>query len=338
MRESHEEFILTYHDPNLASPTDGWIELVVKHNVKVLGIHVSGSESPYYILPDVIYAAKELAKLGLSRCKFEFDISNTNIRFCCLKDLFLYNVHISDGQLQRVIDTCPFIRNLTILDCDGISKLHAFGLVHLEILAVASCKLESVIVQAPNLRDYGYAGVHSIDDIFLPCKIAILDAYNTLQILTLTGASITDQQFDDVFSKFANISELSLIKCYMLKNLKIVSGKLKKFTLTQWRNLKKATIQAPNLLEFYFDGDKMPFSSMNPSSLERARLDFVLPDTVISNFGDVDRSWYTNLHLFVQKFNYSKGLIFAISCHKIKSILIYEIQEKLLFPRVMMSR
>lgn len=77
---------------------------------------------------------------------------------------------------------------------------------------------------------------------------------------------------------------------------------------------------------------------MNPSSLERARLDFVLPDTVISNFGDVDRSWYTNLHLFVQKFNYSKGLIFAISCHKIKSILIYEIQEKLLFPRVMMSR
>ncbi|XP_009778861.1 F-box/LRR-repeat protein 25-like [Nicotiana sylvestris] len=157
-----EEFIVTYHDPKLASNTDRWIDLVVKHNVKVLEIHVSGSESPYYSLPDVIYAGKELTKLGLSKCKFEFDIGTTNIRFCCLKDLLLHDVHISDGQLQRVIDRCPFIRNLTILACDGTRKLHVFGLIHLEILAVASCKLESVIVEAPNLRDYGYAGVRSI--------------------------------------------------------------------------------------------------------------------------------------------------------------------------------
>ncbi|KAK4355484.1 hypothetical protein RND71_024455 [Anisodus tanguticus] len=114
-------------------------------------------------------------------------------------------------QLQRALDRFPFIKNLRLLNCEGISKLHVFGLVHLENLFVASWELDSVTVQAPNLI---------------------------------------------------------------------------KFTLLQGRNLEEVTIQAPKLLDFNFYDHKMPFSSMDPSSLERTRISFFLP----SNFGYVDSS------------------------------------------------
>ncbi|KAG5572795.1 hypothetical protein H5410_062561 [Solanum commersonii] len=71
-------------------------------------------------------------------------------------------------------------------------------------------------------------------------------------------------------------------------------------------NLQKVTIQSPKLLGFDFE--------------------------VISNFGSVDSSWYTNLHHFVQKFNYSKGLILVIFCHKTNNILIYENPREIVIP------
>ena len=309
-----EQFILKYRDPKLDSHLDTWIELVVKLNATVLGIYPSLLSS--CSLPNVIYAAKNLTTLWLSRCKFEFDISTTCIRFCCLEDVCFNNVHISDAQFKRVINRCPSIRNLRLLHCKGISKLHVFGLVHLQDLTARYNKFDSVIVQAPNLQCFKYAQLTDH-----PCEIAILDGYNTLQTLKLTGANITDQHFRDVSYKFPNISELNLTSCYNLKNIEIQSEKLKDITIWELKtkSLEEVTIKAPKLLKFDFYGDKMPFSSMDPSSLETARLTFFLPRT---NFGSVDSiSWYTNLHHFVQKFNYSKGLMLLIFCQKVLSIL-----------------
>ncbi|XP_059289262.1 F-box/FBD/LRR-repeat protein At5g53840-like [Lycium ferocissimum] len=219
-----EEFNLQY-PPELASHhIDRWIDLAVKLNVKVLKIDTS-DDSGSHNLPDVIYAAKKLTTLKLSRCKFEFDISTTSIiRFCCLKDLHLSYVHISERQLQRVFDRRPFIRNLSLSNCEGISKLHV-------------------------------------------------------------------------------------------------------------RNLEEVEIQAPNLLEFNFGGDKMAFSSMDPSSLESVQLSFWLFETpIIIKFGNVDSSWCTNLQHFLQKFNYSKGLILVISCCRTQIILIYEDPREIIVP------
>lgn len=258
-----KEFDLKYHDAGFApSHINKWIDLVVKLDVEVLKINTLGysvtSSLCYHSLPDVIYAAKMLTTLKLSKCKFEFT-STTSMRLCFLKDLDLSYVHISQDQVQRVLDRCPFITNLSLSNCKGISKLHVFGgLVHLEYLSVASCELDSVIVQAPNLM---------------------------------------------------------------------------KLTLIQGRGLEEVEIQAPNLLEFSFLGDKLPFSSMDPSSLENARLSFFLFKTlIIFNFGDVDSIWCTKLQHFLQKFNYSKGLLLVIYCIRTKSILIYEDPREIAVP------
>ncbi|KAH0708784.1 hypothetical protein KY284_010211 [Solanum tuberosum] len=325
------KFFLAYRDRELDPYLDHWIESAIKVNVSVLVIHAPDIDSSYYSLPDVVYDAKKLNTLWLSRCKFEFDISTTHIRFCSLVALFLYNVHISDAQMQSVIDKCPSIRNIRVLACKGMSKLYVVGRLHLHSLAVLLCKLDSVIVQAPKLESFSYT--ECIDQgNFHPCKIDILDGNNTLQTLELTGSSITDQQFRDVFHKFPNISVLHLTGCYKLKHIEIQSEKLNKVTLSKLESIEKIMIQAPNLSQFDFEGDKMPFLSMDSSSLERARLNFFLPRTVISNFGDVDSSWYTNLNHFVQNFNYSKGLMLVIFCRKTKNILIYENPREILIP------
>uniref|UniRef100_M1A7X0 F-box family protein n=2 Tax=Solanum tuberosum TaxID=4113 RepID=M1A7X0_SOLTU len=230
-----EQFILTYNGQEVDPHVDTWIELAVKLNVTELGIHRFGLTS--YNLPDVIYDAKKLTTLQLSR----------------------YTEPTEQGNLH-------------------------------------------------------------------PCQIAILDGYNTLQTLKLTGATITDQQFRDVSYKFPNISELDLARCYKLKNIEIQSEKLKKFTLLEELNsLEKITIQAPNLLKFDFHGSKMPFTYMDTSSLESARLNFFLPGT---NFGSVDSSWYTSLQHFVKKFNYSKDFILIIFCHQAMSTLKGCIQKQ----------
>ncbi|KAK4366925.1 hypothetical protein RND71_014805 [Anisodus tanguticus] len=185
----------------VAPHIDRWIDLVVKLNVRVLEIR-SFDFRLYYSLPDAIYTAKELTTLTLQE------------------------------QLQRLIHRCPFIKNLLLEDIQGINKLHVYGLVHLEHLDVRSCKLISMTVQAPNLRRIDY---HQEDN--LPCKMEIVDAYNTLETLKLEGSSITEQQFQDIFSKHSNISELDLTRCYKLKKMEIASEKFKTLTLSELKNL-----------------------------------------------------------------------------------------------------
>ncbi|KAG5572796.1 hypothetical protein H5410_062562 [Solanum commersonii] len=292
-----EQFILMYRETKLDSHVDTWIELAFKLKVRVLEINASSLRP--YSLPDVIYDAKKLTILQLRKCKFEFDISTTPIRFDCLEDLYLHCVSISDAQLQRIINRSPFIRNLSLVDCRGINKLQVCGPVHLENLIVVDCKFYSVILQAPNLQCFKYE-------------------------------EHTDhQQFRDVSYKFPNILELDLTWCFNLKNIEIQSEKLKRLTLVGLKSLEKVTIQASNLLEFDYYGDKMPVPSMNPSSLERSQLNFFSTST---NFGSVDRSWYINIHHFVQKFNYSKGLMLVIFCRKTNNILIYENPREIVIP------
>ncbi|MCD7451671.1 hypothetical protein HAX54_012992 [Datura stramonium] len=299
---------------------DRWIDLVVKLNVRVLKIQPRNI-NPYYSLPDAIFAAKELTILELYWCKFEFDIKTTKITtFSNLKELFLWDVHIFEEQFQTLTSRCPFITTLSLSNIQGMNKLHVRGLVHLETLGVELCKFESVVVQAPNLRIF----TNSQEFDPLPCKIKIMDAYNTLHTLILERSSITEQQFQDIFSEHSNISELYLFSCNGLKNIEIVSEKLKTLTLVMLKNLEQVKIQAPNLMKVHFEveGHKMPFSSMDPFTLETASL----------SFGDLDTSSHINLSHFIQKFNYSKGLMLAIFCKKSENILIYEDPREFVIP------
>ncbi|XP_070055419.1 F-box protein At5g03100-like [Nicotiana tomentosiformis] len=84
--------------PELASHIDRWLNLAIKHNVRSLEIHPTSNFS--YCIPDAIYAAKTLTELSLNKCNFEIDNNNS-----------------TTNKLQRIISTCPFIRDLKIGHC-----------------------------------------------------------------------------------------------------------------------------------------------------------------------------------------------------------------------------
>ncbi|XP_060203085.1 F-box/FBD/LRR-repeat protein At3g52680-like [Lycium barbarum] len=292
--------------PELASHLDRWINVAIEHNIRDL--EISTSFYPlYYNVPDTIYTAKKLTKLWLRRCDFEIHNSASN------------------NKLQRLISTCPFIKDLRLHRCRGIHNLHVFGLENLENLELWGCDgLEKLEVKAPNLRKFVYVGVplyrnqKKREVELLPCKIEILDGYKTLKTLKLEATTMTDQQFEHQFSKFSALNELELRRCYTMKNIVISSEKLSKFSLSHWMNLEQVKMLAPNLMEFNFLGYKMPFSTMDPSSLVEAELNFYLQISPSKTyFGDVDKSWYDNLQDFVQKFNYAKGLILIIHCEEV---------------------
>lgn len=217
------------------------------------------------------------------------------------------------------------------MSCKGMSKLYVVGRLHLDFLNISSCKLDSVIVQAPKLGRFKYTEEHTDQGNHHPCEIAILEVNNTLHTLELNGASITDQQFRDMYDKFPNISSLYLTSCNKLKCVEIQSAKLKKVNIFKFESIERMTIEAPNLLQFNFEGEKMPILSLGPS-LESVRLNFFLPSTVISNFGDMDSSWYTNLNHFVQNFNYSEGLMLIVYCQETYNILFYENTSEIFIP------
>ncbi|KAG5572801.1 hypothetical protein H5410_062567 [Solanum commersonii] len=234
-----EQFILTYHDPKLDSHLDTWIELAVKLNVTELGIHHPFSRS--YSLPDVIYEAKKLTTLRLTRCKFEFDISTTHIRFYCLEVLYLHHVHILDAQLQRIIDRSPFIRTLSLVICRGINKLQVCGLYNLIIFA----KL----------------------------------LFWMVTILYKHSSSVASRTNSFEMYPSEKLKKLSLSELKSMEKVTIQAPNLLNFILSRGTNLEKVTIQALKLLEFNFSGDTIPFSSMDPSSLEKARLKFFSTST-----------------------------------------------------------
>ncbi|XP_059307050.1 uncharacterized protein LOC132058611 [Lycium ferocissimum] len=302
------------------SHVDRWLELAIKLHVRFLEIDAAWFGSSYYSIPDSIYAAKTLTVLYLSGCNFGIDNNSTN-------------------KLQGLFSTCSLIRDLKLSRCMGFKNLHVLGLLYLENLELTRCKkLEKVEIWAPNLKQFVYAGMpleeypRTLEPELLPCTIDILDGHKTLEYLHLEATTMADQQFEYQLSMFPALEVLELTGCYVMKNIKVVSEKLKRFTLWHWQDLEQVNVLAPNLMAFYFEGCKMPFSisTMDLSNLECGRLDLSLQPSDSYNFGDVDTSWYKNLLCFVQKFNYSNGLKLVFHCEE--SILIYEAPRAILLP------
>ncbi|XP_049393254.1 uncharacterized protein LOC125857685 [Solanum stenotomum] len=319
--------LMNLYSPELVSHMDRWIELATKHNVRFLEIGISWSGSLYYTIPDAIYSAKALTKLSLYKCNFEINHNSTT------------------NKLQKLIATCPLIRDLKLSRCRGLqNNLYVSGLVNLENLELRACeKLDKVEIRAPKLCKFLHVGsplhkhrkTHEPES--LPCTIDILDGYNTLKYLHLEDSTMTDQEFEYQLSKLTALEVLILKGSYVMKNINVVSEKLKRFSLWDWGNVEKVNMMlAPNLKMFDFEGIKMPFSisTMDPCKLERANLRFYLMPEFRNSyiFGDVETSWCNNIQDFVQKFNYSKGLIFVIICEKNNSILIYEDPREIVVP------
>lgn len=124
-----------------------------------------------------------------------------------------------------------------------------------------------------------------------------------------------------------------LSKCNSLKNITISSYKLKTLILRECRQLEEADIISPNLLSFEYKGEKMPFTSLNPSSLKEAKLYFKPSghgEPRLCNEGK-QTPWFARLRGFLEKFDYSRGLKLVVRSDKVSSFLDFTFYIVLLF-------
>ncbi|WRX26725.1 Jacalin-like lectin domain - like 1, partial [Theobroma cacao] len=194
-------------------------------------------------------------------------------------------------------------KRITTLRLYGVSwdldrKFFRFQ-IFLTLADLHSCKgLKKVNFQSPNLETFWYHEKKST-----PCKID-LPTFNTLKSLTIANSKLKGELFQNHLCYFPVLEKLVLSKCNALKKVTISSYQLKAL-------LKEADIGTLNLLLFEYKGDKMHFSSLNPSSLEETKLHFK-PSKQEAKSGfcneDDHTPWFARLQEFLEKSDYSNGL------------------------------
>lgn len=293
---------ITSLDTRLASRMNGWVSDAINKNVRELEIHVEVKKKRRYILQPIVLMAKTITSLKLYGCRLDnyFDIKLPN-----LKELSIKNVHVDVDVIKCFINTCPLIEDLRFVFCKGLRSLQISNLLKLNRIEVHECHgLKCIEIKLPNLQSFWFHGKRSNGQ----CKIN-LEGCDDLKMLTLKDTYMTDGLFQAQVSWFPVLEKLVLKECNNLKRITILSGKLKGLVLLRCQRLAEAIIDAPNLLSFEYTGGQMPFSSMNISALNEAKLCFESMRCKPQIAQEIQK--------FLSKFDRSKGLKLVVCADKV---------------------
>ncbi|KDP40815.1 hypothetical protein JCGZ_24814 [Jatropha curcas] len=310
---------LTSYDLELADHVDRWIDYAIKSNIQELDIYVPSKKTRCYHFPQSVFAATTITALRISGCKLG---TCNDIKMFSLRKLWIGKIHIDEERIENFIVNCPLLEDLRLIHCSGLktlllsnNKIHRID-IHL-------CHaLKKVEVLSPSLQKFWYHGKRSTH-----CKID-LAVCKSLKSLTLEDYYMKDDSFQNQLSSFPILEQLSLSKCCALQNITISSHLLKVLALRDCGQLKEADINTPNLLSFEYRGQKIPFSSLNPSPLREAKLYFEQP---MLNYNDDFEFPFHELQNFLRKFDNSKGLKLVVRSKK--NAIIHEDLREILVPR-----
>ncbi|XVF74454.1 hypothetical protein PTKIN_Ptkin13bG0111600 [Pterospermum kingtungense] len=319
---------MTHYNSGLTTHMDRWIDLALKYRIKEFELHIPGNRHKYYRLPRCVFTANKLSALRVYGCKLG---PCNNLNLSNLQKVCLGKLYVSEKMVENLIHGCPMLEDFRLLYSTGLKTFQVSNLPKLKRVDLHRCLgLGKVKLQAPNLETFWY-----LREKYMRCKID-LSSCNALKSFTLEDAKLKDEWFQKHLSCFPVLEKLVLSKCNALKNITISSFKLKILILRECKQLEEADIDTPNLLSFEYMGDKMPFSSLNPSSLKEAKLYFKPSRTKEGeprfHNGDDHTPWFARLQVFLEKFDYSRGL--KLVARSAKDFVIYERPKEVCLPRV----
>ncbi|KAK5831065.1 hypothetical protein PVK06_014860 [Gossypium arboreum] len=253
-----QKFVLhiTYCKSELTTHVDQWIDLAIRNNIKELDLAVTLDLHKGYSLPQYVLAAGTITALRL---------------------------RVNEQMIENMIRACPLLEDFRLIYATGLKVFKVSNLAKLKRIDFHTCsELKEVNLQAPNLETFCYVVLK-----YRSYKID-LSTCNALKSLTLEDATLKDESFQNHLSCFPALEKLVLSKCNFLKNITISSYKVKILILRECKQLEEADIISPNLLSFEYKGEKMPFTSLNPSSLKEAKLYFKPSGQGESRLGNED--------------------------------------------------
>ncbi|MBA0565371.1 hypothetical protein Golob_010253 [Gossypium lobatum] len=310
----------------LTTHVDQWIDLAIRNNIKELDLAMPLDLRKGYSLPQCVFAARTITALSVNGCKLGpcNDLNLSNLQKLCLGKL-----RVNEQMIENLIRACPLLEDFRLIYATGLKVFKVSNLPKLKRIDLHTCsELKEVNLQAPNLETFWYVVVK-----YRSYKID-LSTCNALKSLTLEDATLKDESFQNHLSCFPALEKLVLSKCNFLKNIIISSYKLKTLILRECKQLEEADIISPNLLSFEYKGEKMPFTSLNPSSSKEAKLYFKPSGQGEPRLSNEDNHtpWFARLQGFLDKFDYSRGLKLVVRSDK--NIVIYERPKGIFLPQV----
>lgn len=290
MRRYAEEkyFIRTFRlefpsvDKNLAPFIDKWVGIAVQNKVEEIDLNISEVNSPDYRLPEIVFSAKSLKVLKSYNVVLPY---YGTIKLHSLQCLELSNSTIDESILQRIVSISP-LTDSKLEFCTGLKSISLPGL---------RSDLHDSYVKASSLINFNYWGKFS-----WPFNVDV-GALKNLRRLEIFYAPVTDKFVSLLVSQLPSLDNLMLFACYMLRSIEISSKWLKKFTIVECDELEKATIDAPNLLSFWYNGQpELCLSIINP----QVHCDSHLYVSVTS----VSIKWFIALKEFLIKSNIFNAL------------------------------
>ncbi|XP_074281994.1 F-box/LRR-repeat protein At3g03360-like isoform X2 [Silene latifolia] len=229
-------------DEKLKPLVDKWIMIAVQNQIQKFEIQLLGGR---YGLPEILFSAKSLKYLKCSNVELPY---YATMDLVSLEYLTLLTNTLDEGMLQEIISFSPLVELYIAYD-KGFKTISLPWMkkVNGGVESHGNGTMQSNLQEYP-LQKFVYIGLDEKSPWPWNLNVAAL---KNLRNLEFECAPITDDIVSELSYGLVVLESLKISACSKLECINISSNSLKQLEITDNSELKKATIDAPKLLEFY---------------------------------------------------------------------------------------
>ncbi|KAK6138606.1 hypothetical protein DH2020_027659 [Rehmannia glutinosa] len=242
-------------DSESISLLEKWIPFfAMNKGLKTFDLYFDGSRRPaYFDLPSVVFEVESLQKLSLDRCNLNQNPID-KVLFKHLQTLCLQRVYITEENFETILSSCPLIENLSLCGCEGLRTIKVHKLRNLNYFLfnriyheVYEKHLISVEIDAPTIKTIRIMNCEN----WLHHHIH----FPHLSVLFLNRVRLSSKSFEFFSCNLPSLEKLTLVNCYGFEEFHLLSRSIKHLSIFRISNPIKATIDAPNILVFNYEGN-----------------------------------------------------------------------------------
>ncbi|KAK6161586.1 hypothetical protein DH2020_004967 [Rehmannia glutinosa] len=236
-----------------------WIpRVVIDMGVKTFLLHYYLENSTYFDFPSVVFEAKSLEELYLERCKLGGLKAPDKVLFSHLQTLYLTRVYITDETFQKIISSCPLIEYMFLFNCEGLRTIKMNKLHNLQEFDFRDHNDRSIEEEDDRSIEIDAPTIETIIILGCPNWFHHHMYFPHLSYLYMEKVRLCSKSsFDFLSCNLPYLEDLALVSCYGFEEFQLLNRSIKRLTVWGMEKSIKATIDAPNLVLFEYEG-KIP--------------------------------------------------------------------------------
>lgn len=259
-----------YKDPEFASFVDRCVCYAIGSDVKRMKLHFDNRDDRW-CLPPIVLCAKSIEVLDLKGCKLELPRRNV-VKLYCLRKLCLSEVFVEGHIVNSLFASCPLIEEVSIGDCQGIEAIDLIAHERLNDIEILNNRdLHCVDIRKLNVSSLTVVVNPRIEKSF---EINVAFCTN-IKNIAFKFLPVSKEWLGNLISELPVLESLKLDCCNELNSVKILNPSIKKLQIIRCRRVVEVQIDAPNLSQFTFDGERISLCS---NALALSNVDLYLQD------------------------------------------------------------